>query len=231
MIQTAAGLAGTRQKDDDLRSGSRGQYVYRTLLEAIRAGGLKPGQRIREEEIALQLDVSRTPVREAVQILQARGLVQFAPGRGGLVVTELTKQQVMELYAMREVLEGAAARFAAQHAADDEIAALRAVHQEFKAETDPGRLAAINRRFHRVIYEAARNRYVMEALTNLEDALSLLAGTTYSVRGRHTAGVREHRAILEAIAARNADAAEATSRAHIREAQRSRLTLITQGLV
>lgn len=227
MIQTATSLAVHRQKDGDLRSGSRGQYVYKTLLQAIRSGKLRPGHRIREEEIALQLDVSRTPVREAIQILQARRLVEFAPGRG-IVVMELSKQQVMELYAMREVLEGAAARFAAQHASDDEIDALRAVLQEFKAESDANKMAAINQRFHRIIYDAARNRYVQEALTNLEDALSLLPGTTYALRGRHASGVREHRAIVTAIEKRDADAAEAASRAHIREAQRSRLTLLSQ---
>lgn len=229
MIETGAALSGiTFPKASDPRSASRGEFVYKTLLQAIRSGKLRPGHRIREEEIAQSLKVSRTPVREAIQLLNARRLLAFAPGRG-IVVMELTRQQVMELYAMREVLEGAAARFAAQYASDDEIAVLRGLSQEFKAETAPAKLAAINLRFHRAIYDAARNRYVLEALNNLEDALSLLPGTTYAARGRHASGVREHRAIITAIEKRDPDAAEAASRAHIREAQRARLALMAQG--
>src|ERR687894_286250 len=80
------------------RNGSRGEFVYKALLQAIRTGQIKPGDRIREEDVAQSLGVSRTPVREALQQLQARRLIEMAPGRG-IVVVELNVQQVMELYA------------------------------------------------------------------------------------------------------------------------------------
>jgi DNA-binding GntR family transcriptional regulator len=161
--------------------------------------------------VAQSLGVSRTPVREALQHLQARRLVEMAPGRG-IVVVELNTQQVMELYAMREVLEGAAARFAAQHALPAEIAMMHELLAEFDAAAgDPQRLAGINNALHRTIYEAARNRYMHEALNNLEDALSLLQNTTFSLPERHASAAREHRAIVSAIESRDSEGAEAAT--------------------
>jgi DNA-binding GntR family transcriptional regulator len=208
------------------RGGPRGEFVYKALLDGIRAGRILPGDRIREEDVAQSLGVSRTPVREALQHLQARRLVEMAPGRG-IVVVELNTQQVMELYAMREVLEGAAARFAAQHALPAEISMMRELLDEFeKAEGDSQRLARINNNLHRTIYEAARNRYMHEALNNLEDALSLLQNTTFSLPERHASAAREHRAIVSAIESRDSEGAEAASRLHIRESQRARLRML-----
>jgi len=208
------------------KGGPRSEFVYKTLLAAIRDGRIRPGDRIREEDVAKSLGVSRTPVREALQHLQARRLVEMAPGRG-IVVVELNTPQVMELYAMREVLEGAAARFAAQHALPAEIAMMRELADEFEAaEGDAQRLAKINNSLHRAIYEAARNRYMHEALNNLGDALSLIQNTTFSLPERHAPASREHRAIVAAIEARDSDKAEAQSRQHIREAQRARLRML-----
>src|SRR5882724_11153169 len=87
-----------------LRTRSRADFVYESLRDAIWDGRIAVGVRIREEEIARNLGVSRTPVREALQRLAQRGLLMFGAGRG-LVVAELTHHQVLELYAMREILE------------------------------------------------------------------------------------------------------------------------------
>lgn len=222
-------MADKRDSDGPVfssRGGPRGEFVYNALLEGIRAGRIRPGDRLREEEVAQSLGVSRTPVREALQHLQARRLVELAPGRG-IVVVEFSTQQVMELYAMREVLEGAAARFAAQHAMAAEIAMMREFLAEFDAaEGDSQRLARVNNTLHRTIYEAARNRYMLEALNNLDDALSLMQDTTFSLPERFASASKEHRDIVDAIENRDADVAEMASRKHIREAQQARLRLL-----
>ena len=96
-------------------SALRGEFAYAQLRADIRGGKLMPGDRLRETEIADRLNVSRTPVREALKRLESEGLVVFSQPRG-MTVAELAPGQVLELYAMREVLEGAAARFAAEHA-------------------------------------------------------------------------------------------------------------------
>ena len=98
-----------------LRTRSRADFVFDSLRDAISDGRIAVGERVREEEIARDLGVSRTPVREALQRLHQRGLLVLGAGRG-LVVAELGQHQVLQLYAMREILEGSAARFAAQHA-------------------------------------------------------------------------------------------------------------------
>src|SRR5512146_1226118 len=93
-----------------LRHGSRSEHVYRKLRNAIYEGHFKPGDRVMEIEIAEWLKVSRTPVRDAIRRLESDGMLQHEP-RNGLVVARLDQQAVMELYVMREILEGTAARF------------------------------------------------------------------------------------------------------------------------
>src|SRR5437660_4459837 len=111
------------------RTRSRAEFVYESLRDAISDGRIAGGERVREEEVARNLGVSRTPVREALQRLQQRGLLVLGAGRG-LVVAQLSQQQVIELYAMREILEGSAARFAARHATPAEIAILYQLQEQ-----------------------------------------------------------------------------------------------------
>ncbi|MBD1547007.1 GntR family transcriptional regulator [Roseibium aggregatum] len=204
---------------------SRGSKVYQALLERIRNGTLPPGSRMREDEIASLLGVSRTPVREALARLQARGLVESA--RGGWTIVELTRSQVMELYAMRGVLEGAAARFAAENASSSEIAGLKHVAEMFaRSESDASERARVNMIFHEAIYEAAHNTYLIRMLQDLNDSLALLSDTTFTVEGRVEGAEVEHGLILAAIEARSPDAAEQAARAHIRHALEARLTLL-----
>src|SRR4051812_5004165 len=155
------------------RTRSRGDFVYESLRDAISDGRIVGGERVREEDVARNLGVSRTPVREALQRLQQRGLLVFGPGRG-LVVAQLSQQQIVELYAMRQILEGSAARFAATHATTDEIAILYQLQQELKAaEGDALLHPNLNRQFHQAIYEAAHNRYLMQTLEGLHDSFAL----------------------------------------------------------
>src|SRR4029079_17503775 len=153
-----------------LRTRSRADFVYESLRDAISDGRIAGGERVREEEVARNLGVSRTPVRVALQRLQQRGILVHGPGRG-LVVAQLGHEQVVELYAMREILEGSAARFAAQHATAGEIATLYQLQEELRtAEGDDMLHITLNRRFHQAIYEAAHNRYLMQTLESLLDS-------------------------------------------------------------
>ncbi len=210
--------------DDTFKDTSRAEYVYQKMRQAIQEGRFQQGERMREEDIAKTLGVSRTPVREALRRLQTRGLLDFAPGRG-LGIVELSRSQILELYAMRELLEGAAARLAAQHATPTEITYLRHLLDEFRQSKDPQRLAYINRAFHRTICDAAHNRYMVQSLNDLGDALALLRGTTFAVKGRPESADIEHRAILDAIQKGDPDAAEKAARVHIRKAQDLRMRL------
>jgi DNA-binding GntR family transcriptional regulator len=204
-----------------LRTGSRADFVFETLRDAIWDGRIARGVRIREEEIARNLGVSRTPVREALQRLQQRGLLVVGAGRG-LVVAELSHHQVVELYAMREILEGSAARFAARHATETEIDILHQLQRDLRqVKTDAMAVVMLNRQFHQAIYSAAHNEYLMRALDSLHDSLALLNHTTFRMPKRRESD-DEHRKIALAIEKRDPDQAEQAARAHIRNAQRTR---------
>lgn len=207
-------------------SASRGHWVSETLRENIRDGRYGPGDRVTELEVAGRLGVSRTPVREAMRRLESEGLLIQLPWRG-VVVAELDRAQVLELYAMREVLEGTAARFAAQHADPGELELMRdLLNQEEAAGDDAERAARINRELHAAIYAAARNRYLLSTLSSLGNALALLKGTTFAEPGRTADGLQEHRSIVDAISERNGDIAESAARLHIANARRIRLKLL-----
>jgi len=205
----------------------RSQIVYTALKEMIREGTLQPGQRMREIEIAEAQGVSRTPVREAMNRLVSEGLLEVSSARG-VAVTELSKQQVLELYGLREFLEGASARFAAQHASLPEMRSLRelADYPLTIAEHDAVEHAKLNKRFHAQIAEAAHNNYLSRALALLSDSLMLVPGTTFEHPGRVAAVHAEHIAILDAIDARDADGAEQAARIHIRKAGEVRLQML-----
>ncbi len=108
---------------------SRAQEVYEKLIEHLRAGTYAPGDRIRAEDVAKSFSVSRTPVREALSRLLERGLLEMTAT--GLAVARLQRQSVLELYATREILEGSAARFAAQHASASDIYSMRHIADRF----------------------------------------------------------------------------------------------------
>ena len=205
---------------------SLGEFVHAWLRDAIRDGSYQPGERIREAEVALRLGVSRTPVREAFRRLQADGLLVLTPWRGAQVA-ELNRSQVVELYAMRRVLEGTAAGLAAAHATPEEIDYLFNLLEKDKTAPDTSdRHAKINRQFHQTLYGAAHNRYLLKALNALTDSLALLKSTTYEVPGRALVARDEHVLIANAIKKRDSAAAEKAARVHIETAERARIELL-----
>lgn len=201
---------------------SLGAFAYASLREAIRTGRLRPGSRVREKVIADWLEISRTPVREALRRLEADGLLAFEPHRG-MVIAELDEPATLELYRMREVLEGAAAAFAARTASEAEIARLHGfLDTEATLLDDAPALAELNREFHETIYRAAHNRYLLKLLSALRDSMTLLGPTTLAQPGRSAIAHGEHRAVVDAIGRGDADSADAAARAHIRHAYRAR---------
>jgi DNA-binding GntR family transcriptional regulator len=200
-------------------------FVYGKLRSAIRNQELKPGDRLREVQLAERLGVSRTPVREALKRLEADGLTRVAPPRG-FVVTELTHRRVMELYAMREILAGVSARFAAEQASPMEIQTLQELVAQQGTAKDATAAARLNDRLREAITSAAHNEFLTRATNSLNDALELLGTTTYSVPGRIESGWKENKKIVEAIARRNGAVAEEAARLHVRNAAKLRVQML-----
>lgn len=220
-MKHAAGENGASGSD---AVGARDVDAYSLILDAIDRGDLAPGQRLVETELADRLGVSRTPVREALQRLETQG-VAAREGRS-LKVATLDHSQLGELYEVRGVVEGLAAKLAARHAAPEEIAILREMTEADSAIIGkPMDLSLANRRFHRQLHRASHNRYLAQMLQSMRRSMALISSTTLGFEGRGTESVAEHEEIVAAIAARDEDAAQAAAERHISNAYRARLKL------
>jgi DNA-binding GntR family transcriptional regulator len=215
-------------KPDTAPRALHGVNVYDRLCDEIRTGALKPGARLTETELAERLAVSRTPVREAIRRLEAEGLVDHQP-RTGAVVRRLAYPEIMELYEMRTVLEGTAARFAARAASPMEIEALLAINAEMAAAAGQlGVLVALNRQFHSRLLDAARNRFLVRSAASVENTLLILGPSAMESPERAKQAVSEHQAVLDALVQRDGDRAEAAMRQHMESAQLTRLRILRQ---
>ena len=204
---------------------SLGAFAYRALRDAIRAGRIPPGPHIRELEVAQWLKISRTPVREAFHRIISEGLLVTGPWNG-VMVGELGPEQLVDLYAVREALEGTAASLAAKNATAAEVRAMFGIAAtEAKETDDPAKLVVINAKLHQVIYRAAHNEFLLQSLTTIVDTLGLLRHSTFVLPGSIELARQEHLQIICAIRDRHAKRAELLARRHIRHALAMRLQL------
>ncbi|MEL6450677.1 MAG: GntR family transcriptional regulator [Pseudomonadota bacterium] len=205
---------------------SQGEAAYAQLLTAIRNGAFKPGDRLREVDVADRLSLSRTPIREALRRLEADGIVEHRP-RLGAVIRQLSHTELVELYEMRIVLERTAAEMAAKHAASAEIDALHDLNEALSG-CAPAEAAALNQDFHRGIYLATRNRFLLESARSLNNALMLMGPTTLADAARISVVVAQHRDILDAITSGDATAAGQAAEAHLQTSLRHRLKVLAR---
>ena len=202
--------------------------VYEILHTRILNGALKPGQKLRELELAESIGVSRTPVREAFHRLKGDGLLTQEPNKGA-VVRQLDYQSISELYKIREVLEGTAASLSAQNMSQVELKALYdLVNLQDAAKSDASEASRLNKIFHKTLCQSARNRYLVEMIDGLDLSMALLGRSTLDLKSRQSTAVEEHREILNAISDRDSDKAEEAARKHIRSAHSARLTIMME---
>jgi DNA-binding GntR family transcriptional regulator len=206
---------------------SRAEYAYDHLMTQLRTGELRPGQRLQEVKLSQSLDISRTPVRDALRRMASEGLAEMVAGRG-LTVAEFDQQQVRELFALRALLEGGAARLAAQFASAADIVRMAELLNRKVAVKGPlARMMDSDTSLHRAIHDASRNRYMAQALEQMWGAITLLPGSTLTVPGRADAAHEEHLAILAALEQRNGEKAEFLARHHIDMALAARIRMMS----
>lgn len=191
--------------------------VRETLREAILEGRLAPGQKLSVPELARQMGVSRSPVREAVLQLVGEGLA-VERTRRGVVVANLNVRDLGEIYEVREVLEALAVRLAAQRARPEQLRAMQDVLQRQRqaiASRDPQLYSQTNQQLHTLISQSSGNPRLQRILALLFGEMQL-AFRTLSNNPAHTMrGHQEHCRIVEALEARDPDAAEAAMRRHL----------------
>lgn len=202
---------------------SMGKDALAKIRNALVEGTLTPGQRILETDLAERFAMSRTPVREAIQMLRVKGLVSHQDGV--LVITHLDRRLLDEIYAMRETLEGMSARLAATNAKPQDVEDLKTLIAGEAAGITPQQRVQINTRFHALLAVLADNRYLSRAIEDLSETLTLLGPTTLSDDGRFVEARAEHAAIVAAIATGDAGAAERHMRGHIHGAWKARRTM------
>jgi DNA-binding GntR family transcriptional regulator len=201
-------------------TGERGlnQRAYEEIRRQILAGELQPASPLSEHQLAATLQLSRTPVREAIKRLEKEGLVRSIPSRGTFIA-ELSAQDILEIYQLRGRLEGLAARIAAEQMTSEELRALEQEVALIESSAAEDRASAIQEsdiRFHKLIIGATQNRRLGAILAMFDDQMhrirAILPGSSDWLEGT----LREHRAIFEAIKARDPDKAERAIEEHLR---------------
>jgi DNA-binding GntR family transcriptional regulator len=195
--------------------------VVELIREAILSAEFKPGDRLLQEEIAKRLNVSPTPVREALRQLEAEGVLDHSPHRG-VRVTEIKFEDVREIYLIRAALEALATREAASNLSRTNIAYLRALQTEIEmliAEDSLKDLRRLNYDLHMAIYNAANMPELYRLIRNLWTKFPW--DTLHVLPGRADRSAHEHQDIIEAIAAGDANLAGQRMQAHIEHGARS----------
>lgn len=191
------------------------------IRAAIVDGRLGPGERLKEEELARELGISRTPVREALLVLQTEGLIESAPNRGA-TVRSYDADDLDDLYQLRAVLEGFAARLAATRIADGEVAELRSSCDRFvelRAADDVAELVQENIRFHDIILGAARSERVRQLVRGVIQLPLVYRSYVWYSPEQKLISEHYHRQLTSALAARDAERAEIVMKEHVLEAR------------
>jgi DNA-binding GntR family transcriptional regulator len=183
------------------------QEVAERLRQRIFAHELTPGDWIDEQKLAEQYGISRTPLREALKVLAAEGLVDLKPRRG-CYVTEISRQDIDDIFPLMAMLEGRCAFIAVQLAKPEDIRDLKAIHEKLELAAKESRIDAFfeaNQEFHRRIQELTNNRWLLSVIQDLRKVLKLSRLHSLSLEGRLQQSLEEHRVIMAAFEAGDAE--------------------------
>ena len=191
--------------------------VFYTLRQAILKGELEPGERLMEMQLAEQLGVSRTPIREAIRKLELEGLVLMIPRRGA-IVAKITEKDLRDVLEVRSSLERLSTELACERMKDDTIVELKKAQEAFKAALDQEDItlqAQKDVEFHDVIYKATGNLRLIQMLNNLREQMYRYRVEYLKKEEVHTQLIAEHDAIVESVAKRDKERATSIVCQHI----------------
>ena len=203
------------------------QEVASTLRDEIFEGTLAPGSFIDELAQCARLDISRTPLREALKVLTAEGLLRHEPRRG-CFVSEVTEQDLDDIFPVIALLEGRCAFEAARRASDADLQALSALHDKLQAHAKAGRITdyyATNFAIHEAIILLANNRWLSQSIADLRKILKLSRLQSLGAPGRVKQSLSEHMTVFAALKSRDSEGAEAAMRTHLTR-QREALRIV-----
>ena len=201
------------------------EVVCETLRDAIRKGVLKPGERLMEIQLAEELGVSRTPVREAIRKLELEGYVIMMPRRG-TYVANLSIRDVNEVFEIRTSLDSLASGLAAERITDDELERLQRLLVTiggYVEANDMDKIVETDMEFHDLLYQASRNTRLVGIIFKLREQLTRFRTTSMSFPGRLKATLEEHRRIVEAIAQGDVKEAQQAAEDHMEKSEQTLL--------
>ncbi len=204
------------------------EVVFDTLREAIINGTLRPGERLMEIQLAEELGVSRTPVREAIRKLELEGFVVMVP-RKGAYVAGISLKDIADVFEVRAALEALAAGLAAERVTGDELEELeRILVRKAKIIEDENLSLFVesDTKFHDALYRMSRNQRLIQILSNLQDEIQRFRAASLAYPGRMSEALEEHRKIVEAVAERNIAQAQKLAQEHIENAENSLLEAV-----
>lgn len=213
------GSAYAKQLDEPPLPSS--ERVYQALKHRILAGMLEPGSRLVELQLAQDFQVSRTPVRETLKRLMAEGLVRVDPVRG-IVVSDVDARELEEIFVIREVLDGLAARLAANRVSSADLTKLHLLMDMMHDSVANGQWEAMvqaNIKFHDILHQAAGNERLRHLSRNLLDFVRRFSNEAFASEERGAKVLAEHEEIVKALEQRDPDEAERVSRSHIATAR------------
>lgn len=190
--------------------------VFQTLRQAILRGRLQPGERLMEIHLAQKLGVSRTPVREAIRMLELEGLVTMVPRRGA-IVADITVSDLEDVLEVREALEELAVRKACQNMTGEQLEKLKQAAERFSGclKEDLMASAQADVEFHEIICEATKNKRLVQILNNIREQIYRYRLENLKDRSSHANLVEEHAAICRALEERSEEKASEAIRIHI----------------
>lgn len=209
------------------------ELVLEALREAIFNGVLQPRERLMEIQLAEELGVSRTPVREALRKLEQEGFIVMVP-RKGAYVADLSLKDIEDVFEIRIALEGLAASLSAERITDEELEVMERLLAE-KAEAikslNMEKLVEVDTQFHETIYNSSRNERLSNIISNLREQIQRYRTTSLAYPGRMQRSLEEHRSIVEAIQARDPILAKQLVQDHIENAENTLLETLKKESV
>ncbi|MCD7873744.1 MAG: GntR family transcriptional regulator [Acidaminococcaceae bacterium] len=197
------------------------ELVCENIRQAIIDGTFSPGERLMEIQLANEIGVSRTPVREAIRKLELEGFVVMIPRRG-TYVADISIKDINEVYEIRTSLDVLAARLAAERINDDELETLQRLLVEIGQhieENNMEKIVEVDIAFHDVLYQASRNERLRNIINNLREQITVIRGCSMMYPGRLAYTMEEHRALVDSIAARDVERAQNAARIHLENAE------------
>jgi len=207
------------------------EVVFEALREAIINGTLKPGERMMEIQLAEQLGVSRTPVREAIRKLELEGFVVMIP-RKGAYVAGISLKDIADIFEVRAAMEALAAGLAAERITAEELEEMERLLLRIGECIEANRLEEViemDTLFHEGLYKASRNVKLEQIVHNLREQIQRFRSTSLAFPGRMKEALEEHKKIVEAISERNVALAQQLAQEHIENAENSILEALRRN--